>query len=163
MLGSRIAIRPASSPDDREWCAQLMACSEPWVTLGRTLDASRRLLEDPSREVFVATADDELRGFLILTLAGAFPGYIQTICVAPDQRRSGIGSQLLAFAEDQIFRTSPNVFLCVSSFNHDARRLYERRGYVLVGELTEYLVKGHSELLFRKTRGPWSEFASRRS
>jgi hypothetical protein len=30
--------------------------------------------------------------------------------------------------------------------------------YVLVGELKDYVVAGHAELLFRKTRVPLSEF-----
>ena len=46
------------------------------------------------------------------------------------------------------------MFMCVSSFNQDARRLYERLGYHEVGELTNYIVEGHSEILLRKTRGP---------
>ena len=99
-------------------------------------------------------------GFIILTLAGPFPGYLQTVCVSPEHRGRGVGTELLAFTEARIFRESPNVFLCVSSFNVDARRLYERSGYVLVGELKDYLVSGHGELLFRKTRGPLSEFTA---
>lgn len=44
--------------------------------------------------------------------------------------------------------------MCVSDFNHGARRLYGRLGYRLVGELTDYVVAGRSELLLRKTVGP---------
>jgi len=44
--------------------------------------------------------------------------------------------------------------MCVSDFNTGARRLYERLGYRLVGELTDYIVAGRSELLLRKTGGP---------
>jgi len=64
------------------------------------------------------------------------------------------------WAEARIFRDSPNVFMCVSSFNANAFRLYQRLGYEVVGELRDYLVRGHSEILLRKTRGPWTEFAS---
>jgi ribosomal protein S18 acetylase RimI-like enzyme len=42
----------------------------------------------------------------------------------------------------------------VSSFNPRARELYERLGYEFIGELKDYLVRGHSELLMRKTIGP---------
>lgn len=55
-------------------------------------------------------------------------------------------------------RESPSVFLCVSSFNAGAQGLYRRLGYTVVGELTDYLVRGHGEVLMRKSRGPWSEF-----
>lgn len=47
----------------------------------------------------------------------------------------------------------PNVFLCVSSFNPDARRPYQRLGYEYIGELKDFIVTGHSELIYRKTRG----------
>jgi [ribosomal protein S18]-alanine N-acetyltransferase len=47
------------------------------------------------------------------------------------------------------------VFICVSSFNPGARRLYERLGFELVGTLRELLVPGHDELLLRKTKGTW--------
>jgi ribosomal protein S18 acetylase RimI-like enzyme len=50
----------------------------------------------------------------------------------------------------------------VSSFNEGARRLYQRHGYEVVGELTDYIVKGHSEILLRKTFGPIASFVAER-
>ena len=151
-------IRPLSSPAEAEACAELMAASEPWRTLGRSAEASRRIIDDPTREVYVVEDSQGLAGFMILCMVGAFVGYIQTICVAPDRRGQGLGRRLVAFAEERIAPVSPNVFLCVSSFNHDARRLYERLGYEYVGELHDYLIPGAAELLYRKTRGPWTTF-----
>jgi ribosomal protein S18 acetylase RimI-like enzyme len=139
----------------------MMASSEPWITLGRDYDASRRILADAAKERYVAEDGGGLAGFLILNMKGAFVGYIQTVCVAPDRRGRGIGSLLVAFAEQRVFRESPNVFLCVSSFNPRARRLYERLGYRTVGELPDYVVRGHSEILMRKTIGPTREFFRR--
>jgi ribosomal-protein-alanine N-acetyltransferase len=137
-----------------------MANADPWVTLGRGYDACARVIQDSTREVYVAEDESGLAGFIVLCMVGAFVGYIQTVLVAPNQQGKGIGSKLVAYAEDRIFSESPNAFLCVSSFNSGARRLYERLGYRYVGDLSDYLVAGHSELLFRKTRGPWSEFKS---
>jgi [ribosomal protein S18]-alanine N-acetyltransferase len=153
-----VNIRALADDDEAAVCARLMSGTDPWITLGRGYEASLRIIKDPSREVYVATDESGIAGFLILCMVGAFIGYIQTVVVAPDRRGKGIGSQLVGFAENRIFRHSPNVFLCVSSFNTRARRLYERLGYGYVGELTNYIVTGHSELLFRKTRGSWSEF-----
>jgi ribosomal protein S18 acetylase RimI-like enzyme len=135
-----------------------MASSEPWVTLGRTYEASLRILQDPSREVYLARDQAGLAGFLILCMTGALVGYIQTVLVHPDRRGEGIGSLLLEFAEQRILRESPNVFMCVSSFNHGARRLYQRLGYIVIGELTDYIVEGYSEILLRKTQGPLTGF-----
>jgi len=124
------------------------------VTLKRDYDASLRFLRDPGRERYVAYSGEHLAGFLILNLQGAFVGYLQTICIAPDFRGMGLGTALIAFAEERIFREHPNVFMCVSSFNHAAQRLYKRLGYSTIGQLTDYLLPGYSELLLRKSRGP---------
>jgi ribosomal-protein-alanine N-acetyltransferase len=137
-------------------CARIMAESEPWLTLGRSYQASLSIVRDPSREVYIARDENGVAGFLILCMTGAFVGYIQTIAIQPDRRGQGLGSRLIDFAERRILAESPNVFMCVSSFNHDARRLYERLGYRVVGELTDYIVHGHSEILLRKTIGPLS-------
>ena len=141
----------------------MMAATDPWITLGRGYEACLERIKDASREVYVAIDDSGLTGCLILCMAGAFVGYIQTVIVAPDAQGKGIGSRLAEFAEERIFKESPNVFLCVSSFNSGARRLYERLGYQYVGELTDYIVTGHSELLYRKTRGPWTDFTAGRT
>lgn len=153
------AIRLLDPSTDLEPCARMMGESEPWITLGRAHEASRRILADASREKYVAAQGSEVLGFLILSMSGAFVGYIQTVCVAPGYRGRGIGTRLVAYAEERVFRDSPNVFLCVSSFNGDARRLYERLGYRLVGELEDYIVPGCSELLMRKSIGPLRDFS----
>lgn len=155
-----IMIRPLTSTAEAERCAALMASSEPWCTLGRTAAAALELISDPLREVYLAEDGDGFAGFVILCVVGPFTGYIQSICLVPGRRGHGIGTRLVAFAEARIAEVSPNVFLCVSSFNDGARRLYERLGYEYVGELRDYLISGASELLYRKTRGPWATWTT---
>jgi ribosomal protein S18 acetylase RimI-like enzyme len=65
---------------------------------------------------------------------------------------------LLEFAEERIFRESPNVFLFCSSFNHDAMRLYHRLGYERIGEIKDFVIAGAGEILLRKTIGPLTTF-----
>ena len=139
-------------------CAEMMASSDPWVFFGRTFEQCLARITNPSGEVWVARERGMPRGFIILLLQGAFVGYIQVVCVAANARGSGLGSRLVRFAEERIFREFPNVFLCVSSINPRARQLYERLGYTLVGELDDYLVRGHSEFLMRKSVCPLAEF-----
>lgn len=139
-----------------------MASSDPWRRLGRSLEESHRIVRDPAREVYVAVdesfpAPAGVVGFAVIVMQGAFVGYIQTVAVRPDCRGRRVGTALITYAENRIFRDEPNVFICVSSFNPDARRLYERLGYAVVGELTDFIVSGHSEILMRKTIGPLSE------
>jgi ribosomal-protein-alanine N-acetyltransferase len=149
-----LAIRPLETREEAGACARVMAGTEPWITLRRDEEACLRVMLDETRERYVAYEGGRLAGLLVLSLRGAFVGYIQSVCAAPEHRGRGVGTALVAFAEERIFREHRNVFLCVSDFNHGARRLYERLGYRLVGELTDYVVAGHSELLLRKTRGP---------
>ncbi len=156
-----IRVRHFEEARDLETCARMMSESEPWITLGRDYESSKRALSDPTRERYVAEDENGVAGFLILNMNGPFPGYIQTVCVAPDRRGRGIGTQLVRFAEERSFRDWPNVFLCVSSFNSRARRLYERLGYRPVGEISDYVVAGHSEILMRKTIGPTRGFRRR--
>ena len=94
-------------------------------------------------------------------MQGGFTGYIQSIGVAPEWRSRGIGRRLVAYAEERIFREAPNVFICVSSFNAGAQRFYRSLGYEAIGELKDFVVRGHSEILLRKTIAPWREFKKR--
>jgi hypothetical protein len=65
-----------------------------------------------------------------------------------------VGPALLAHVERVAFARAPNLFVCVSDFNHGARRFYARHGYTRVGTLPDMLVRDSSELLLRKTIGP---------
>ena len=142
-------------------CAEMMSSSEPWLTLGRTREKALALVTRADRESYVALRDGRVAGFVVLCMQGAFVGYIQTVCVAADSRGQGIGSRLIEFAEKRIFRETPNVFMCVSSFNTEAKRLYLRLGYQIVGELRDYIIDGHSEILLRKTIGPLARAPAR--
>jgi ribosomal-protein-alanine N-acetyltransferase len=149
---AELAIQPLESRAEAEACARMMAGTEPWITLRRDYEACLRVMLDETRERYVAYRGGRLAGLLVLNVKGAFVGYIQSVCAAEELRGTGVGTALVAFAEERIFRDFRNCFICVSDFNHGARRLYERLGFRLVGELTDYVVAGHSELLLRKTR-----------
>jgi ribosomal protein S18 acetylase RimI-like enzyme len=151
---SEIQIRPLQGAIEARICAEMMANSEPWITLKRGFEFNLKLLEDRTREVYVAVSGEAITGFVVLNLLGPLRGYIQTLAVMPDWRSKGVGRKLMAFAEERIFREGPNVFLCVSSFNNEAQRFYKRLGYEQVGEFKDYVVKGYAELLMRKTTGP---------
>ena len=158
-----LTITPLTDSADARLAAQTMSTSEPWLTLGRTFDESLAIINDRSREVFVAHDDGAFRGFLVMTPRTPIGGYISVVAVAAEARGSGVGSQLLDFAEERIFRESANAFLCVSGFNARARALYERRGYVEVGVMRDFLVRGHDETLMRKSIAPVRDFIAAQS
>lgn len=156
--GVDIEVRRLKGMNESEACARMMAESEPWITLERGYDDSLEIIADPSREVYLAAIGDEIAGFVVLEMSGAFVGYVKSICVSPSWRGKGVGGRLMAFAEERIFSEAPNVFLCVSDFNEGARRFYKRLGYQVVGELRDYIVPGRSEMLMRKSIAPLARF-----
>src|SRR5512142_1051947 len=94
-----IAIAPAR-PAEREWCARLMAGSDPWITLGRDLRSCRRRCSHPEYELFVARAAGKPLGFVLVHPRGAMGSpYVASIAVAADARGHRIGTRLLAFVE----------------------------------------------------------------
>ena len=157
-MKSGISIKLTKAQADLRACARFMAEAEPWKTLGRDYKACLRTVTASMREVYAAKDDGRPLGFIVLQMTGTFRGYIQILCTAPEARGRGIGTRLMGFAEKRIFRESPNVFICVSSFNKGARRLYRHLGYKRIGVLKDFIAKGHDELLLRKTLGPLNGF-----
>jgi len=153
-----LQLRRLDGTDEARACATIMATNDPWITLGRDYDASLAVVCNPDREVWVAVAGGRVMGFAVLAMRGGFPGYVQSIGVDPAARSRGVGGALLARVEARVFEETPNVFLCVSSFNPRARAFYEAHGYQAVGTIPDYVVAGHDEVIMRKTQGPLAAF-----
>jgi len=149
-----LKIERVGTAEEKEACAELMAVSEPWITLGMSRELLMDTLNDPLNEVFAARVEEEIAGTMVVQTRGAFTGYLKSIAVKPEWRERQLGRHMMAFLEQEIFSTSSNLFLCVSSFNTRAHNFYQRLGYEQVGVLTNYLVDGHHEILMRKTTGP---------
>jgi ribosomal-protein-alanine N-acetyltransferase len=135
-------------------CALMMSKTDPWITLGMNYDQCLKAFDGSCKEIYVLEIEHETAGFVIIQICGTFSGYIQTICMGEAYRGKGLGTKLLQFCEDRILKFSPNVFICVSSFNKGAINLYYEFGFKLVGELDNFVKEGFSELLLRKTVGP---------
>jgi ribosomal protein S18 acetylase RimI-like enzyme len=145
-----LEIAPALS-GDAEWCAALMARSEPWTTLGRTLDLCREPFSRAGYELFLARAEGRPLGFALCHPRGAMSSpYLTTIAVDVEARGRGVGGALLRFVEDHYRPQARHLFLCCSSFNTRAQALYLRAGYQRIAELEDYVIDGASELLFQK-------------
>ena len=142
-------ISPAA-PHELAWCARVMASTDPWITLGRDYDTCLARVHRPEFAVLVARREGAPLGFVLLHPTGvAGSPYIATIAVAQEARGAGVGAALMAFAE-AYYPEARHMFLCVSSFNLRARRLYERLGYATVGEFPDYVIAGASEILMHK-------------
>ena len=143
-----------SDPGNIEVCAQMMSKSDPWITLEMNYDQCLKAFEGSCKEIYVVEIENKIAGFVIIQTGGTFKGYIQTICISEACRGKGFGKKLLQFCEERILKISPNVFICVSSFNKGAIKLYYDFGFKLIGELDNFVKAGFNELLLRKTIGP---------
>ncbi len=139
-----------ATEEEKVWSAQLMASTEPWITLGRDLEACLAYALDPAYLTLVARRNGAPVGFVRIHPRGvAGSPYVASIAVAAEARSEGVGKALLDAAE-MLYPKARYIFLCVSSFNPRARTLYERHGYALVGELPDYVIDGASEHLMAK-------------
>ena len=153
-----VTIRPIEGDEEIRACAELMVSSEPWRSLGRTMDEATAILGSSRREVYVAVSEGRPVGFAVLVLRGLMVGSVQSLAVLPELRGKGIGTAIMKFVERRIFEDFPNVFLAVAKTNWRARRFYEFLGYQAFGELEDLLIRGETEVLMRKTLGPLAEF-----
>jgi [ribosomal protein S18]-alanine N-acetyltransferase len=156
-----LEIQQTSDESTLDDCAKMMSLSEPWITLQRDLETCREAMRGDYKEVYMATYENKLHGFIVLQMAGVLKGYIQSICVSPAARNLGVGTALITFAEKRIFTVSPNVFMLVSTFNEKAANLYFRLGFEKVGILKNFVVDGLDEFVLRKTIGPLNSFSKK--
>jgi ribosomal protein S18 acetylase RimI-like enzyme len=137
-------------------CAALISGSSPWTQYGTTYDvAVERLSAGMQRDTTTLIAVDDrntLLGFVWIINRGMFDfsGYIRWIVVDSNQRGNRIGQMLIEAAETHVRQSAREIFLLCSDFNVDARRFYERNGYMQVGALPDLVLPGVVEILYRK-------------
>jgi len=147
-------IECTTNPADFVAGASMMVTTAPWITLELDYHQCLSAFDGLCKEVYVLKIENEIAGFVILQVCGSFKGYIQTICISEKYRGKGLGKKLLYFCEERIIKISQNIFICVSSFNNGAIKLYNEMGFKLVGRLDNFVKDGFTELLLRKTFGP---------
>jgi ribosomal-protein-alanine N-acetyltransferase len=93
------------------------------------------LAERETRRYIVEDNDaGGLSGYAGLCAYAPYEAYVQTMAVAPDQRRRGLGQQLLTELLDEAARRScPHVDLEVRADNDPAIQLYLRNGFEQIG------------------------------
>jgi len=143
--------------DDIPFCAAIIADSFLWRSFDRTVEHAVDVLTSsfaPGQRLFVHEDGGRPDGFVIVYergMMGEF-GYIRLIGVSSSKRGQGIGTRLLEAAETHLFTLSPFVFLTVTDFNTNARKLYEHLGYERIGDIPDYRRQGTSEFLYLKRR-----------
>jgi [ribosomal protein S18]-alanine N-acetyltransferase len=161
VTGAPRFVTAAAEGDDPEWAARLMAASDPWITLGRGLEACLAACRRPEIVLLVARDGEQRCGFALVHPRGlAGSPYLAAIAADPSWRGRGVGAALLDRCERLAADTSPHFFLCVSSFNTRAQAFYTRQGYTQVGRFDDYIIDGASELLmYKRVAAPRSSSA----
>lgn len=106
-------------------------------------------------EIYVCVNNVTLIGFMRIDPSGTFAKFplLRVIAVSENHRNKGIGKAMIEFYESMGFEKSDKVFLLVSEFNTDAKRLYERLGYVEVGKIPDLYQKDTAEYFMMKRKG----------
>jgi ribosomal protein S18 acetylase RimI-like enzyme len=103
---------------------------------------------------WIAEEDGQLKGFAIVVWTqrkSEITAYIQTIEVAPEARRSGVGRELLRRIEDSARAAGAAlIWLHVEAVNTAAIHLYEAQGYHCKGRRENYYPEGHAALIYSK-------------
>ena len=117
---------------------------------------SRRELEfyirRPRAITLVAEADAKIVGFIVADQDRRGNGHIITIDVLPHARRGGLGSTLMAAAEQRLSTAgAKRVYLETAVDNSAALAFYKRHGYSVVGTIPRYYLESIDALVMEKS------------
>lgn len=106
--------------------------ASPWQP-----DVFKRCM-DVGYPCWVIERDAELVGFILVS-SGVDEGHILNICVSPSHQRQGIGSMLLQHALSSMKKQGAHfAYLEVRRSNKGAIALYEKEGFVQIGDRKNY-------------------------
>jgi len=99
----------------------------------------------------VAEIDGKTVGFVVIDRNREGQGHVITIDVLPEARRSGLGSQLMAAAEERLRKLGcSTVFLEAAVDNAAALAFYKRHGYSVVQTIPRYYLDSIDALVLVK-------------
>ena len=132
----KLVVR-AFEPEDFEAAYRLdQACYPPGIAYSRY--ALEEFLSLPGARAWVAEEEDKPVAFVIARRLGA-RGHIITLDVRENQRRRGIGSRLLATAEDWLRADGARIVRLETAVdNEPAVAFWQKMGYREVGRLRGY-------------------------
>jgi ribosomal protein S18 acetylase RimI-like enzyme len=148
-------VRPMTA-EDRAAVIELLADSDPWKRLGyQAKDWDSYFTPIPQgRDSYVVDHNGKVAGIAVVRQKFLLGDYLELLGVADWAKGQGMGKQLLAQVEGEVFARAKNLFACVSDFNEQARSFYKKQGYQEIGSMPNFLVQGSAEILLRKTSGP---------
>jgi ribosomal-protein-alanine N-acetyltransferase len=127
-------------------------CFQPPFRFGRRY--MQRLVNSPNGATWIAEVAGRMAGFAIVEWMRGTDGavaYIQTIEVAPEWRKQGVGAELLRRIEGSARSADAEaIWLHVDAENADAIRVYRAGGYVQEGMEEDYYAPGRAAAIYAK-------------
>jgi ribosomal protein S18 acetylase RimI-like enzyme len=103
----------------------------------------------------VGEREGKIVGFVVVDQDRQGQGHVITIDVLPEARRSGLGSRLMAAAEERLrTRGCSVVFLETAVDNTAALAFYKRHGYTLIHTIPRYYLDSIDALVLAKNLSP---------
>ncbi|HEV2487312.1 MAG TPA: N-acetyltransferase [Terracidiphilus sp.] len=145
--------RPADFP---QLYAIEQACFQPPFRFPRRY--MQQLVASSAAATWIAEEDQQMTGFAIVEWnneEGITVAYIQTLEVAPAQRRRGIATELLSRVESSAHAAGAHVlWLHAAESNVPAIHLYRAHGYLPQGREENYYARGIPALIYAKPLEP---------
>jgi diamine N-acetyltransferase len=147
-----IGAMRAMTASDIEDLSQVLPQMNPWATLGYSSTSFMRYFrrDDPALQRLSACVNGSLAGAICVRYPWLMGAYLEFIALFPEFQGKGIGSEILHLIEERARPHSNNLWTLVSSFNGDARRFYERNGFVAIVSIPALIKDGYDEVLMRK-------------
>ena len=150
--GRILALSPMTSAAAADLAPQIAGIG-PWAHYNfdaEDLQASLLISGDGAIR-YQLTCDAKPAGVVIVRSPWLAGPYLQILAVLPHLQGGGAGTAILHWYEQTALTARMrNVWLCVSGFNSDAQRFYQRYGYTLIGHIPDLMRSGDDELLMRK-------------
>ena len=148
---NKLSFRPVD-PATAEKISGALASMEPWLTLGiHAASLSDMLLAaDAHLHRHAICLNGTCVGVVAVRNPWLYGPYVALLGVLPQWQGMGIGSAVLSRIEQETKPRPKNLWVCVSSFNEEAKRFYERNAFEPAGSLPGLLCEEFTEILMRK-------------
>ena len=150
--GRKLVLSPMTPAAAAELAPQI-ADIGPWAHYHFSPDAMRAglLITEDGAIRYQLTCNDVPAGVVIIRSPWLAGPYLQILAVLPAFQGTGAGTAILRWYETTALTARMrNAWLCVSGFNVDAQRFYQRYGYTMIGHLPDLMRDGDDEMLMRK-------------
>lgn len=130
-----------------------LAAMDPWLTLdvGAKALAGYLVRDDPALFRYAVQVEGRLAGVVCIRHPWLRGPYIELLGITRDYQNLRLGSEIMAFVEQEARLLSHNLWVITSEFNVKARRFYERHGFLEISHLPGLVKPGYVEILLRKS------------